>query len=62
MAPRLGRNGVAAALVGIVAAGTLVVPAISASAKSIRHAKGPTAPSGFKVSVFARSTTAFSRR
>jgi hypothetical protein len=60
MAPRLGRNGVAAALVGIVATGTLVVPTISASAKSSKHAKGPTAPSGFKVSVFARSTTAFS--
>jgi hypothetical protein len=60
MAPRLGRCGVAAALVGIVATGTLVVPTISASAHSSKHAKGPTAPSGFKVSVFARATTAFS--
>jgi hypothetical protein len=59
MAPRLGRCAIAATLVGIVATGTLVVPTISVSAKSSKHAKGPTAPSGYKVSVFARDTAAF---
>jgi hypothetical protein len=60
MATRLARCGVAVALVGTVAAGALAAPAISASAKSSRHATGPTAPSGYRVSVFARATSAFS--
>lgn len=61
MTTRPGRRcGLAAALVGTVAAGALAVPAISASAKSSTHAQRPTAPSGYRVSVFARATTAFS--
>jgi hypothetical protein len=60
MDPRLGRGGIAAAIVGIVATATLVGPAVTVSAHSSKHAKGPVAPSAFKVSVFAKATAAFS--
>ncbi|HEY2706200.1 MAG TPA: hypothetical protein VGL20_21160 [Candidatus Dormibacteraeota bacterium] len=60
MRTRLVRCAVAAALAGIVGTGAVAAPAISVSAKSSSHAPLPTAPKGYRVSVFARATTAFS--
>jgi hypothetical protein len=58
MAPAMGRRGIAAAAVAIAIGGAAAASSVGVSAHSTK-AKLPTAPKGFRVSVFAKATSAF---
>jgi len=58
MAQTRGRRGIAAAAVAVAVGGAAAASSIGASAHSTK-AKLPTAPKGFSVSVFAKSTSSF---
>ncbi len=58
MAPVQGRRGFAAAAIAVAVGGAAVASSVGASAHSVK-AKLPTAPKGFTVSVFAKSTSRF---
>ena len=58
MAPVMGRRGFAAAAVAIAVGGAAAASSIGVSAHSTKP-KLPTAPKGFSVSVFAKTTSSF---
>ena len=58
MAPAPGRRGLVAAAVAIAIGGAAAASSIGVSAHSTK-AKLPTAPKGFSVSIFAKSTSSF---